>query len=365
MVGTLTDDDYMARALFHAERGRGRTTPNPMVGAVVVTPGGVVVGTGHHEAAGLPHAEVNALAVAGARARGATLYCTLEPCCHQGRTGPCVERIVAAGLARVVAAIEDPNPRVSGGGFRYLRDRGLEVEVGPGAREVARQNAPFLTAMRHGRPFVTLKIAMSADGRIAASAGARTPLTGPAANRLIHLERAAVDAIAVGSRTVLSDDPRLTGRGAYRARPLTRIVFDSQLCTPPTARLLSTLDAGPVIIVVSRASLDASPARARALEARGAQLLAVETRDVRFALEQLVGFGVQALVIEGGAALHAAAWRAGVVDRVDAWVTPHTLGPEGLSWLASADLSLAALHDVRAETWDRDVRIEGYVHRLD
>ncbi len=365
MVGKLTDDDFMARALFHAERGRGRTTPNPMVGAVVVAPDGVVVGTGYHEAAGLPHAEVHALAAAGERARGATLYCTLEPCCHWGRTGPCVERIVEAGVARVVAAIEDPSSRVSGGGFRYLRERGVAVTVGPGAREAARQNAAFLTAMRRRRPFVTLKIALSTDGRIAARVGAQTSLTGPSANRLIHLERAAVDAIAVGSRTILADDPQLTPRGAFRARPLTRIVFDSQLCTPPGARLLSTLDAGPVIIIVSQASLDAAPARARALERAGAQLLMVETRDIRIALERLVAFDVQALVIEGGAGLHAAAWRAGVVDHIDAWVTTHALGPEGVAWLPAAELSLAALREPRVETWGRDVRVQGDVHRPD
>lgn len=365
MVARLAADDYMARALFHAARGQGRTTPNPMVGAVVVTPDGVVVGTGYHEAAGQPHAEVHALAAARARARGATLYCTLEPCCHWGRTGPCVQHIGEAGIASVVAAVEDPNPRVNGGGLRSLRDRGIAVEVGLRRHEAVRLNAPFFTVMRSRRPFVTLKIALSCDGRIAARAGTRTPLTGPAAARLVHVERAAVDAIAVGSGTVRADDPRLTARGAYRARPLTRIVFDSQLCTRPTCRLLSTLDAGPVIIVVTRAGVDAAPERARAFEKAGARLLVLDTRDVAAALERLLEFDVQSLVIEGGAGLHRAAWRAGVVDRIEAWMTPHTLGPDGVPWLRPAEVSLAALHELRLEACGPDVRIEGYVHRLD
>ena len=365
MVAPLVDDRHMARALFHAARGLGRTTPNPMVGAVVVTGDGVVAGTGYHEAAGLPHAEVKALEAAGPDARGGTLYCTLEPCCHWGRTGPCVERVVEAGIVRVVAAVEDPNPRVSGGGFRYLRERGVAVEVGLRRHEALRLNGPFFTAVRAGRPFVTLKIALSGDGRIAVRPGERTPMTGPAANRLVHLERASVDAIAVGSTTVLTDDPLLTARGAYRARPLARVVFDSQLCTPPSARLLSTLDAGPVIIVVTKASAGASPSRARALEAAGATLVAIDGRDLGRALGELVAYDVQSLVIEGGGGLHRAAWQAGVVDRVEAWVTPRVIGPDGVPWIPSAEISLAALHELRAEPCGPDVRIDGYVHRLD
>jgi diaminohydroxyphosphoribosylaminopyrimidine deaminase/5-amino-6-(5-phosphoribosylamino)uracil reductase len=154
----------MERALFLAERGRGRTSPNPLVGAVIVSPDGVVVGQGAHERAGEPHAEVHALTSAGERARGATLYCTLEPCCHRGRTGPCVDRIVEAGVARVVAACEDPNPLVSGRGFSYLRAHGVTVEVGLGAAAAATLNQPFFTLMREGRPFVILKAATSVDG---------------------------------------------------------------------------------------------------------------------------------------------------------------------------------------------------------
>ena len=173
----MVDADYMDRALFLAERGRGRTSPNPMVGAVVVSPDGVVVGQGFHERAGEPHAEVHALAGAGARARGATLYCTLEPCCHVGRTPPCVGRIVEAGVARVVAAIEDPNPFVQGRGFAYLRAHAVDVQVGLAVDAAVRLNRPFFTLMRQKRPFVVLKVATSLDGRIAEGPGLRTELT--------------------------------------------------------------------------------------------------------------------------------------------------------------------------------------------
>src|SRR5438093_6568774 len=173
----------MDRALRLAGRGLGRTSPNPLVGAVVVSPDGIVVGQGFHRRAGDAHAEVYALNMAGARARGSTLYCTLEPCCHVGRTGPCVERIVGAGIARVVASIEDPNPGVHGRGFEFLRAHGIGVEVGLRAAGAARLNQPFFTLMRERRPFVILKAATSLDGRIAESVGRRTRLTSPAADR--------------------------------------------------------------------------------------------------------------------------------------------------------------------------------------
>ena len=223
----------MRKAIALAERGRGRTSPNPMVGALVVDDDGVIVGRGAHEVAGGPHAEVIALADAGTRARGATLYCTLEPCSHTGRTGPCAPLVAQAGIRRAVIAIEDPNPLVHGRGLAYLHSRGIAVTVGVEHDAAARQNAVFLTDLRLGRPYVILKAAVSLDGRLAAAAGVRTRLTGPAANRRVHRQRAEVDGIGVGSGTVLTDDPLLTPRGAYRARPLTRVVFDRRLRTPP------------------------------------------------------------------------------------------------------------------------------------
>ena len=247
-----TDLRWMRRALELSRRGLGRTTPNPLVGACVVTDDGVVVGDGTHERAGAPHAEVLALEEAGARAGGATLYCTLEPCVHTGRTGPCTERIIAAGIRRVVAAMEDPFPVVSGLGFARLREHGIVVDSGLERDAAARLNQPYLARLQNGRPFVTLKAATSLDGCLAAGPGQRTQLTSAAADRHAHAYRAQIDAIAVGSGTVLVDDPLLTAREVFRERPLARVIFDRRLRTPPTARLFSTLTAGPVIILTSR-----------------------------------------------------------------------------------------------------------------
>jgi diaminohydroxyphosphoribosylaminopyrimidine deaminase/5-amino-6-(5-phosphoribosylamino)uracil reductase len=358
----LTASDYMARALALAGRGRGRTSPNPLVGAVVVSPDGVIEGQGFHERAGEPHAEVHALAMAGVRARGATLYCTLEPCCHVGRTGPCVERIVEAGISRVVASIEDPNPKVSGRGFAFLRDHGIDVEIGLGASQAARLNQPFLTLIRERRPFVILKAATSVDGFIAASAGQRTKLTSAAADRHAHAARAEVDAIGVGSGTVLVDDPLLTARGVFRERPLTRVIFDRRLQTPPSARVLSTGEAGPVIIVTTAEAADRRDLR-EPLEARAALIEVAGDGSLRAALERLAGLGVGSLLLEGGAALHASAWREGVVDFVRLYVTPHGLGPSGVPLLDAQAWSPMQLIDPRVEPIGPDTLIEGYVHR--
>jgi len=361
----MGDAEYMDRALFHAARGLGRTTPNPMVGAVVVTPDGVVAGTGYHERAGEAHAEVHALRAAGGAARGATLYCTLEPCCHHGRTPPCTDAIVAAGIARVVMAVEDPNPRVAGGGAAALRAAGVRVDAGPGRGEALKLNRAFFSVMRRQRPWVVAKIALSADGRVAAAPGARTPMTGPEANRRSQLLRAEVDAVGVGSGTVLADDPLLTVREVYRERPLVRAVFDRRLRTPPSAKLFGTLASGPVLIVTTAAAAAERPSQALALERAGGTIVRVDAPGLDASLRALVPFDVQSLLIEGGPVLHEAAWTAGLIDTVRAFVTPAALGPGGLPWLPFERLSLAALSDVRFEPCQSDVMIEGDVHRID
>jgi diaminohydroxyphosphoribosylaminopyrimidine deaminase / 5-amino-6-(5-phosphoribosylamino)uracil reductase len=356
-----TEAAFMERALFHAARGAGRTSPNPLVGAVVVSEDGVVVGQGFHERAGGPHAEIHALAAAGERARGATLYSTLEPCCHQGRTGPCVSRIVDAGIRRVVAAVEDPNPAVQGRGFAFLRAHGVTVDVGIAAHDAVALNRPFFMFMAEGRPFVILKAATSIDGRIAESAGRRTQLTSREANRHAHRVRAEVDAIVVGSSTLLVDDPALTARGAFRERPLVRVILDRRLRTPPDARVLSTLDAGPVIIVTSAQAADA--ARRAALEARGAHIEVARDGTFRAALERMAAHDIGSILLEGGSAVHAAAWDEGLVDAVRLYITPRALGADGVPLLAGRPFASTDLDDRRVVPLGPDVLVEGYVHR--
>lgn len=363
-AGAKADDArWMRRAIEHARRGLGRTTPNPIVGACVVTADGIVLGDGAHERAGEPHAEVHALVEAGVLARGATMYCTLEPCAHVGRTGPCTDQIIAAGITRVVAAMEDPNPLVQGRGFAQLRAHGIAVDVGVERDASARLNQPFLTSVAVGRPFVILKAATSSDGRIAAEPGARTQLTSRPALRHAHTMRAQVDAVAVGSATVLVDDPQLTVREIYRERPLTRIVFDRRLRVSPRARLFSTLQTGPVIMVTSADARRAAPEAAGALERAGATVLAVEEPGLGPALRQLTGLGIQSVIVEGGAALHAAVWDEGVVDYVQLYVAPVALGSGGVPLLDGRSFSPAALIEARVDQLGPDVLIEGYVHR--
>jgi len=355
----------MRRALDHARRGLGRTAPNPVVGACVVTSEGVVVGDGCHESAGGPHAEVVALEEAGARALGATLYCTLEPCVHTGRTGPCTARIVAAGITRVVAAMEDPFPLVRGRGFASLREQGVAVTVGIERDDAVRLNQPFFTSLREQRPFVILKAATSLDGRLAEMPGVRTQLTSAAALRHAHYQRAQVDGIAIGSGTLLVDDPLLTARLVYRERPLTRVIFDRRLRTPQEARIFSTLADGPVIILTSPVAVRQRAERARALEEGGATLLAIDSRDIAVAVRELGRRGIQSLLVEGGATLHQAVWDAGIVDYAYLYMAPTLLGSRGPALLPGSTFGPASLRDQRVQQLGPDVLIEGYVHRLD
>jgi diaminohydroxyphosphoribosylaminopyrimidine deaminase / 5-amino-6-(5-phosphoribosylamino)uracil reductase len=351
----------MRRALGLAARGRGGVSPNPMVGATIVAPDGTIVGDGWHRRAGGPHAEVHALEEAGSRARGATLLCTLEPCCHRGRTGPCVERIVAAGIAKVVAATADPNPRVNGAGFRFLEEHGVRVTVGVGAARARRLNAAFFTWVTEGRPWVVMKAAASLDGYVSAAPGMRTELSGRESRLHAQRLRAELDAIAIGSGTVLTDDPILTVRDLHRARPLTRVLFDRSLRTPVRARILDTLEHGPVWVVTTPAGC-ARP-EARALEARGAQLVAVDggTAD---AFRELGRRGLTSLLLEGGPTLHAAAWEAGMIDHVVLYVAPRALGT-GVPLADGRGFAVPLLEDRVVRQCGPDVIMGGYVHGLD
>jgi diaminohydroxyphosphoribosylaminopyrimidine deaminase/5-amino-6-(5-phosphoribosylamino)uracil reductase len=354
------DDFFMARALFHAARGQGRTTPNPMVGAVVLDATGVVVGHGWHERAGEAHAEANALDVAGGRARGGTLIVTLEPCCHTGRTGPCTRRIINAGVRRVVAAMRDPDPRVSGRGFEELRAAAIDLSIGVREAEARRLNDAFITVKTHRRPQIVLKAAASLDARIG-ERGRRTQVSSPEADRKTQQLRAAVDAIAVGSGTLLVDDPLLTSRQSLRIRPLVRVVLDRQLRTPPSARLFSTLDAGPVIMMTSAEALASAPANVAALERAGAVVRPVD--DLRSAVALLLEWDVSTLLVEGGARVHAAFWGAGLVDRLHLIVAPRPLGPSGVPLFDGFRVPRSALTIRTAEPRGADIWIEADVHR--
>jgi diaminohydroxyphosphoribosylaminopyrimidine deaminase/5-amino-6-(5-phosphoribosylamino)uracil reductase len=255
----------------------------------------------------------------------------------------------------------DPDPRVDGRGLRYLRAQGLEVEVGLREAEAVRLNEAFFTLMREGRPFVILKAAISQDGCLAQTPGQRTSLTSAAANRHAHSVRAEVDALGVGVGTILADDPLLTARLVYRQGPLVRVIFDRSLRTPPGARVLSTRDAGPVIIVTG-ASAAARAELRKPLEDRGAEIEVARDGSFRAALERLAARRVGSLLLEGGAALHAAAWDEGLVDYVRLYVTPHVSGPGGLKLLDGRLFSSAALVERHVEPLDPDVLIEGYVH---
>ena len=358
----------MSRALALAERGRGTTSPNPMVGAVVVDDEGVVVGRGSHAFAGGPHAEVTALAEAGPRARGATLYCTLEPCSHTGRTGPCAPLVVAAGIRRAVLAMEDPNPLVSGRGLGILRAHGVDVAVGVLEAEARRLNAPFVTRVCRGRSHVTMKVALSIDDRVSLAGGRPVRLTGAVADRRIHRDRAEVDAIAIGSGTLLRDDPQLTARGAFRHRPLVRVILDRRLRTPLAARVLSTLESGPVIIMTRAAAAARRPAHAALLARAGATLEMIPDDVAAFeeaALRRLAAAGVTSVVLEGGPTVHQAFWDHGLVDRVQIYVGRRSIGPDGLAWWSTSGAVAALLEDRVSTALGADLLIEGDVHRVD
>ena len=324
---TSEDERWMARALALAERGRGLCTPNPMVGAVVVSEGRLV-GEDFHARAGGPHAETEALRQAGDRARGATLYVTLEPCNHQGRTPPCVDAILRAGIRRVVVAAGDPNPRVRGGGTRALREAGLEVLSGCREDEARACNRVFLAAMERLRPHVTLKCAMTLDGKIAAFDRSARWITGDAARLEAHRLRSQSDAVMVGIGTVLADDPALTVRldPPWPREPL-RIVVDSGARLPLAARLIDSGTPARAVVAVA----DEAPAeRLARLEARGVTVLSCKSRDGRVdpadLCARLFALDVTGVLLEGGSELNGAFIEAGLVDRVAIFVAPLLIG---------------------------------------
>jgi diaminohydroxyphosphoribosylaminopyrimidine deaminase / 5-amino-6-(5-phosphoribosylamino)uracil reductase len=338
------DRSWMQAALALARRGLGNVWPNPAVGCVIVSKDHVV-GRGWTQPGGRPHAETEALRRAGTAAGGATAYVSLEPCCHWGRTPPCTEALIAAGVRRVVAALEDPDPRVAGAGIMRLRSAGIAVETGLCADEAAELNAGFLSRQRHGRPLVTLKLAATLDGRIATARGESRWITGPEARARGQALRADHDAIMVGTGTVLADDPQLTCRlpGLADRSPV-RVALDRHLRIPPTARLIAEARRVPTWLVTSRA---ADPTRRQKIERSGVSLIEVDAAadglDLAAGLAALGERGITRLLVEGGAALAAALLRVRLVDRLVWFHAPLLIGGDGFP--AIAGLSLATLAD--------------------
>ncbi len=327
-----TDTHYMQMALGLAANGRGFTSPNPMVGAVIVRDG-EVVGKGWHEFAGGPHAEVNAIADAGNLSQGATLYVTLEPCHHHGRTPPCTEAILAAGISRVVVAMTDPNPRVTGGGNTFLLANGIDVTTGICEADARQLNRFFIKHAQTGRPYVILKSAATLDGRIATRTGDSKWVTGAAARTRGHELRHEVDGVMVGVNTIKADDPSLTTRLEHtRGIDPIRIVLDTRLTIPENSKVLQGGAASDTLIITGNYADDD---RRQRLSAQGVRIIETPVRDGRIDLallmDRLGAMDITSLLVEGGGQVAAAMLNAGLVDRICFFFAPKILGGEGIS----------------------------------
>ncbi len=369
---TIQVENFMQRAIDLACNGLGRTAPNPPVGAILVKDG-EVVGAGFHPAAGQPHAEVFALREAGELARGADLYVTLEPCCHQGRTGPCTEALIAAGVSRVFVGTVDPNPQVAGAGIARLREAGVEV-VCDVLKETCRQLiAPFAKHVSSGLPYVVFKSAMTLDGQTATTAGDSKWISCAASREVVHQLRNQVDGIMVGSGTVLADDPRLTTRIAEGGRDPVRIVLDGSLKTSPTAAVYAQESDSQSVLITSMQHAEET---LQTYRDAGVKIIAVahnsDGLDLRAALLELGKMGIQYLLLEGGSTLAGAMMRADLVDRVMIFVAPKVLGGTGQGLLAGQGVAniveASTLTNLRARQIDTDILLEGevqHVHRID
>jgi diaminohydroxyphosphoribosylaminopyrimidine deaminase/5-amino-6-(5-phosphoribosylamino)uracil reductase len=373
-----TDELFLRQAIELAAQGCALASPNPMVGAIIVDERGRIVGSGSHRYAELKHAEVLAIEQAGALARGNTLYLNLEPCSHTGRTAPCAELVIAAGIARVVCCMEDPNPLVAGKGFEKLRAAGIEVEIGTLEAEARRLNESFAQYIRTGLPFVTLKAAMSLDGKIAGAPAASAPyISGEASRRRVHEMRHAADAILVGVGTVIADDPLLTDRsGLPRRRPLLRVILDSRLRLPLGSRVVES--AGDDVVVFCSF---AEENKRRALEERGVRVQQVEIEtplpggpqlphegrpDLYRVFRMLGDEQITSLLVEGGAAVNWNCLRTRLVDKLVIFYTPRIFGPVGaVPWLAGQNPLPAGeeLHTsgINIERFGEDFAVESYL----
>ena len=363
----IDDKKYMERALQLAENGRGYTSPNPMVGAVVVR-AGQIVGQGYHARAGLPHAEVNALnqARAEAETKGSTLYVSLEPCCFSGRTPPCTDAIIQAGIDRVVCAVEDPNPKVSGRGIQMLRGAGIDVEVGCMEHEARRLNEFYFKYMRTGVPFVSLKIAQTLDGRIAASNGSSRWISGEESRRCVHGLRSQHDAVLVGVTTVAKDDPELTVRFVEGENPI-RIVLDRTLSIPLESRVVIEGGQGRTIVATSD---EADSFRKKQLQAKGLDVWSFPMNegrnfDLKALLKKAAEESITSLLVEGGSEVFSTFLRSRLVDKIYIFLAPIILG-SGLSSIGDIGIDTIGgalpLRDFEVQRCGEDVLVTGYVN---
>uniref|UniRef100_UPI00405736DE bifunctional diaminohydroxyphosphoribosylaminopyrimidine deaminase/5-amino-6-(5-phosphoribosylamino)uracil reductase RibD n=1 Tax=Candidatus Electronema sp. TaxID=2698783 RepID=UPI00405736DE len=356
----MSGDDlrFMRQALELAKKGLGRTAPNPCVGAVIVRDG-QLVGSGWHRKAGTPHAEVHAIAEAGAACAGATLYVTLEPCNHTGRTPPCSRAVLAAGIARVVVGMADPNP-VAAGGAAFLRSQGIAVEMGILEEDCRQLNRPFIKHSSTGLPWVVLKAGMSLDGKISRRRGQGGAITGAASLRRTHELRDQLDAILIGIGTALIDNPSLTCRLEQGRDPL-RVILDSQLRLPPEAKVLRQQSDAQTWIFCSR---EASAEKQRRLEAAGALVHRIDAGengqlDLKQILQQIGQAGLTSVLVEGGAAVHGAFLRAGLADEACLFVAPCFIGESGTPLLSGTGPADLLLSEMTAEKLGQDVLLQG------
>ncbi len=331
----MRDTKYMLMALDLAQCGVGSVEPNPVVGCVIVG-GDRILGQGYHEKFGGPHAEINALTDCRNNENNpaaATMYVTLEPCCHHGKTGPCTDAIIEAKIAKVVVAIADPFEKVSGNGIQQLRNAGIEVEVGLAEEQAAMLNAPFIKHAQTGKTWVILKWAQSTDGKMAwADRSQNRWISNDQSRADVQKLRRRVQAILIGVNTVIDDDPLLTARPS-KPTPLTRIVLDTNLRTPLGCQLLETAGKSPVIIATSNQAVEKNKDLAKAIEQKGAELLIVPLKndnlDLQYLVHELANRGIAQLLVEGGPTVHSSFIKAKLADEVIVYISPETLGPKG------------------------------------
>ena len=354
----------MQRALELASQGIGLVSPGPLVGCVIADDRQQIIGEGFYAYDEIKHAETIALEQAGERAHGSTVYVSLEPHAHQGRTPPCTDALIKAGIKRVVAPIDDPNPKVSGRGFTHLREAGVEVSTGLMAEEATRLNEAYIHLMRTGRPFVHLKMAVSLDGKVATATGDSRWITGELARARVHELRHQSDAIMVGGRTARTDDPLLTDRsGKKRRRPLVRVVVEQFLRVSPESQLAQTSDEAPVIIFVSGEAKENS---LKALQSRGVEVVAQESvLDLKSIMEELGSRSIQSVLVEGGPSLAALLLEAGLVNKVTFFVAPMLIGgqdaPSAIGGAGAERISdVMHLDHIEIRQHGADVEITGY-----